>query len=160
MTKKKNNKDAGVLPALSRLTGIILTGTITILLGAAVLPGIFGIRTYSIVTGSMEPVIPVGSMVYVQPVDADDIQAGDIIAFERNSTVVVHRAVENNKSEQILITKGDANAQEDLEETAYLQIIGKVVYHIPYYGLFAQSISHVPGKIAVILILSLGLYLI
>ena len=44
---------------------------------------------------SMEPTLPVDSLVYVEPADPAEIQPREIVAFWRDGTVVTHRVVEN-----------------------------------------------------------------
>ena len=46
-----------------------------------VLPGIFGYHMYHVLSGSMEPEMPVGSLIYVHEEKPEDIEEQDIIAF-------------------------------------------------------------------------------
>ena len=55
---------------------------------------------------------------------------GDIITFHNGDTVVTHRVVKKEKD--IFITKGDANKTEDPVPAEASQIIGRVVFHLPY----------------------------
>ncbi len=50
-------------------------------LGSAVVPRVLGVQPYAIVSGSMEPAYPTGSLVYAQPVAGEDLQVGDVAAF-------------------------------------------------------------------------------
>lgn len=59
-------------------------------------------------------------------------EKGDIITFHNGDTVVTHRVVKKEKD--IFITKGDANKTEDPVPAEASQIIGRVVFHLPYLG--------------------------
>lgn len=72
-------------------------------------------------SGSMEPVLQVGDIIIITPVDPNEIYAspwdGDIIVFfrpghkGRGDAIIVHRAIE--RVEGGFVTKGDANAVAD-----------------------------------------------
>ena len=55
---------------------------------AAVLyiPRLMGLKTYKVLSGSMEPEYHVGSVVYVEKSLIDDIEVGDVITFYINDT--------------------------------------------------------------------------
>ena len=74
------------------------------------LPGLFGIRPYVVYSGSMEPKIPTGAVVFIKE-GAYSPETGDIITFHNEDTVVTHRVVK--KEEGTFITKGDANKNAD-----------------------------------------------
>ena len=65
---------------------------------------------YVVLSGSMEPEIPTGSVVVVDG-RKKEWNPGDVITYRRGNMVVTHRIVE--KSEEGYCTKGDANAEED-----------------------------------------------
>ena len=79
---------------------------------------VFGYRPYFIMSGSMEPTIKTYQLVLAVPVEPDDVQVGDIITYDRYSTVsnlikqtVIHRVVSIDDKE--VICKGDHNACAD-----------------------------------------------
>ena len=104
-------------------------------------------RLFSVNSGSMEPVIPLGSLVVVVPVN--EYQASDVITFrsERKAKeTATHRIVEVVKNEETgkisFKTKGDANENADSEEIVLSRVVGKVVTIIPLLGYilsFAQT---------------------
>lgn len=54
-----------------------------------------GLTPYAVLTGSMEPELPVGSLVYIRDVDPSDVKPGDAITFELESgTLVTHEVFE------------------------------------------------------------------
>lgn len=48
--------------------GMVLVALALVGLGSAVVPRVLGVQPYAIVSGSMEPAYPTGSLVYAQPV--------------------------------------------------------------------------------------------
>lgn len=90
-----------------------------------------GTKVYAVATGSMEPEISKGSVVFVRPQPA--YQEGDVItAFLTGEQTFTHRIVETN-GEQVY-TKGDANLTIDPIPTPKSRIVGKVLFHLPLLG--------------------------
>ena len=116
------------------VTDILL---VIVLVIAAVLyiPRLMGLKTYKVLSGSMEPEYHVGSVVYVGKSSIDDIEVGDVITFYINdNTVVTHRVIDKDNDTESFHTKGDANETEDGGSVAYDKVVGKVVLNVPYLG--------------------------
>ena len=112
-------------------------------------PRVFGYQIYTVVSGSMEPEIPVGSLLYIQKEEPEGIEAGEVIAFygaAESGAIITHRVVENRVVMGELITKGDANEREDVRPVAYGNVIGKVVLSLPGVGLVAEKVTSREGK--------------
>ena len=126
-----------------------------------VVPRAFGITCYTVLTGSMEPAVPVGSVVYAKPTEPAQLEAGDVIVFYdgRNEIPVTHRVVENQSSDGQVITKGDANSSVDIAPIPYSNIIGKVVLHLSVLGRLITPLGTTMGKIAMFLVLLGGFLL-
>ena len=78
---KNPAKGGKLVPALCNLIGmLLLLGVIALCLPLTV-PRIMGYEVYDVVSGSMEPAIPVGSAVLVKPTDAAQLQEGGIVAY-------------------------------------------------------------------------------
>ena len=155
---KKKSPAAAVLNVIG--TVIIVLAIILCLL--PVLPRLLGFSGYTILSGSMEPTIPVGSVVYSKAVDnPETLEVGDIVVFYEGlgDIPVVHRLVENRLSERELITQGDANNTEDLQPIPYQNVIGKVRFHVPHLGTILTPLSTMGGKISVIALIIGGLLL-
>nr|WP_288678896.1 signal peptidase I [uncultured Clostridium sp.] len=56
-----------------------------------------GFRTYSILSGSMEPEINTGDLAIVKSIDFEDVKVGDIITFKYEGKVVTHRVLKKMK---------------------------------------------------------------
>ena len=113
--KKKERKKTGRnVPAV--LCSSLGTLLLVLLIAACVpltVPRMLGYALYTVVSGSMEPAIPTGSLVYVEHVAPEDIEEGDVIAFYDAvdvASVITHRVVTNSTVMGEFVTKGDANA--------------------------------------------------
>ena len=125
-------------------------------------PRAAGFYIYTVVSGSMEPSIPVGSLLYIQNARPEDMEENDIIAFyggKDAGAVITHRVVENRTLMGEFITKGDANAKEDIVPVPYSDFIGIVRVSIPKAGKAAQVFSSAPGKIAAASLIGLAVIL-
>lgn len=99
-------------------------------------PSFFGIKTYVIISGSMEPNINIGDLVVAQKTKGD-LEVGDIISYRKGHSVITHRISQKNNDEngeKIYKTKGDNNNTEDSEEIKTEDIEGKVIKVIPKIG--------------------------
>lgn len=142
--------------ALCNILGILIFAAV---IGSSLLltvPKIFGYEIYNVVSGSMEPEIPVGSLILVTPVRPESLAEGDIIAFESAGSVVTHRVAENKKLEGELITKGDANEKEDIRPVPYAGVIGLVKRHVPYMGGYMEICTTNIGKVYMICFAACG----
>ncbi len=148
--KKTQKKLQKLLVYFSKTLGsLVIIGVILVLIPLS-LPRLFGFETYNIVSGSMEPEIPVGSLVLVKYKEPKEIEENEIITFYSNGTVVTHRVTNNNYFEGKITTKGDANQGEDISDTSYNEIIGIVVQHYPYLGALGEYLSTSSGKLLAI----------
>jgi len=123
------------------------------------MPRIFGIEIYGILTGSMDPACPTGSLVYVKSVNPESLQEKDIVTFQKGNLVITHRVVKNDVQKEELITKGDANNANDIQPVAYEQIKGKVALTVPLLGYLALRLNSAAGISVCVIILALGLML-
>lgn len=113
----------------------MLTIVILVVVSAFTLPRAFGIKPFVVLSGSMEPTIPTGSLVFVDT-KYTDVQVDDIITFGlstgKKSVMVTHRV--NDIQDGMIQTKGDNNDEPDgwLDPEA---VIGVVKLHIPWLGI-------------------------
>lgn len=106
------------------------------LIKPGVTPDFFGYKTFSIISGSMEPKIVVDDIVIVKNVDKNQIKVNDIITFETENEIITHRVIKIELIDNKLIytTKGDSNEVTDIEKIEFNQIEGKYVGKIPKIG--------------------------
>ena len=135
--------------ALKRTWDIVSTVLVVLIVIFAVLivgVRLFDIQVYSVISGSMEPEYPVGSLIYVKEVDPSEIEVGDVITYVLpNDTPSTHRVVRIDDENQHFYTKGDANAVEDGAPVHYKNLIGTPVFKIPLLGYIAYYVQHPPG---------------
>ena len=105
------------------------------------IPAIFGYKPLVVISGSMEPKLKVGSILYYHKEDINNFEKGDILVYTTKSYIISHRIVEI--SEDGFITKGDANKTIDSNEVFKEQVLGKGVnWCIPLLGYYSDYIYH------------------
>ncbi len=134
-------KPRGILHYLSvGLSAGLLAFVALIAVLAIVVPAVTGSTPMTILTGSMTPTYPPGTLVIVQPVDPDTLNIGDPITYQIESgkpAVVTHRIIavtSVSDGTRTFTTQGDANNTADSNPVLGAQIRGKVWYSIPYLG--------------------------
>ncbi len=131
------------------LSGIILL-VLAVLAGLLIIPKLMGYEEMAVLTGSMEPNYPVGSLIFVKEIAPDQLEVGDVITYRLDSdTVVTHRIVEIDKEAQTVTTKGDANSSNDGSPVPYSEIVGKAHFKIPYLGYVSMNIKTPKGIMAI-----------
>ena len=148
-----------MLPSLCNLLGTLILLLVIVSCLPLILPRLIGYEIYEVVSGSMEPEIPVGSVIYVKEADPGDIEEKEVIVFWSGSSVVTHRVVQNRMVEGEFVTKGDANAAEDMRAVPYSELIGRVAYHFPWAGRLMTLYTSKIGKVYVILTAACGVML-
>ncbi len=123
----------------SGFSSFALVAIVLVALGMIVVPLAIGATPFTVLTGSMEPSMPPGSLVVTRPVDPDTIDIGDVVTYQLRSNepeVVTHRVVGvgfGTGGERVFVTRGDANDVND-EPVRAVQVRGVVAYHLPYLG--------------------------
>ena len=134
---------------------------ITIILSVAVLlvasllpiPGNYQIKV--VLSGSMEPAIHTGSVVVIKPVD--NYKIDDIITFGKDTKKDIpttHRIVEMRvlSGEMLYKTKGDANNAADSQEVKESEVVGKMLFSVPYAGYLIDFARQPTGFILLVII--------
>ncbi len=107
-------------------------------------------------SGSMEPALPMGSLVVIQ--SSDEYLVGDVIAFKYQTAtgeqLVIHRIhkVSPNLEEKSYVTKGDANQNYEPEVVLNSAVLGKVTVLIPHVGWWLAQLKNGYGILAAIFI--------
>lgn len=111
-------------------------------------------RAYIVESGSMEPALKVGSIVFTQT--ANVYTSGDIITFETSSkdNLVTHRIVDvvSENGQLVYQTKGDANEEADSALVPSEKIVGKSFLAVPYLGYFADFVRTPRGFVIFVVI--------
>ena len=129
-------------------------------------PSILGYSFFRVMTGSMEPDMPVGSLIVVEETPMQDLGEGDVISFYSRDpslmgAVNTHRIVDISKDEEAYLfqTKGDANNVVDRYITREEDVIGKVVFTSLIMGKMIRLASN-PMIFLPLIVLPLAIMLI
>ena len=114
-----------------------------------------GFMMFRVVTGSMEPTIPVGGLLLTRQVGIESIQVNDIICFRTQvaeiwGKIVTHRVVGIEQTQLgavLLETKGDANLVSDGMYVDHANFLGKVIWHTKDKSLMAGVLTLFTSKI-------------
>jgi len=106
---------------------------------AAGIPVLAGMRSFTVMSGSMEPALGVGDVVVTKPMAAQDVRPGDVITFkdpDHHNRMLTHRVTTVHLAGErvLLATKGDANNRAERWSTPAGGRVGRVVYHLPLVG--------------------------
>jgi len=129
------------------LTWTVILSSSAALMVSVLIPRIAGATPYDVLTGSMRPDLPPGTLVVVRPTPIEEISIGDVITYQLDSgkpTVVTHRVVGigvDIEGERVLQTQGDANEKVDPEPVGEVQIKGELWYSAPQLGHLHQIIT-------------------
>lgn len=124
-----------MLRKICNILSTTMLGIMGLIAAVLILPNLIGFKSMAVLSGSMEPNISVGSIVFVREVEADTLEVGDVISYRLSgTTAVTHRINSIDPATQQFITKGDANESVDSAPISANQIMGKVMFHLPLLG--------------------------
>ncbi|RLF86648.1 signal peptidase I [Thermococci archaeon] len=107
---------------------------------------LLGFKSVVVLTDSMEPMISPFSLVIVSP--ESDIKIGDVILYEvelsKKKYKVLHRVIDikEKKGQIVYITKGDNRRYADAWYVNRENIIGKLLFSLPYLGYVSYYGAH------------------
>lgn len=138
---------------VKKICNILSTIVLILLLGVAatiLAPMLLGYKEMAVLSGSMEPNIPVGSIVYVKPMEASQLEVGDVCTYmlADGSNYVTHRVISIDPENQTLVTQGDANESPD-GDVAFSQVLGEAQFHLPYLGYITINAKTPKGIMAI-----------
>lgn len=135
--------------SVKNILKIVSYGMIALLLLLAfLLAGVrlLGLEIYTVLSPSMEPNYPTGSLIYVKEVDPAQLQEQDVITFRLSGeSTATHRIIGVNPENQTFRTKGDNNDTPDGRPVAFHEVIGTPVFCVPLLGYLAAFIQAPPG---------------
>lgn len=129
--KKALSGVTSLLYVILLISSILLSGSVVLQkINGVQTPMVFGWGVARVLTGSMEPAIPVGSMIVIQ--EQDGYGVADVVTYENGQgRSVTHRIISVRGNE--IVAQGDANNAADAPFKED-QIIGKVRLIIPEGG--------------------------
>lgn len=136
---------------VGKLISTTLICVVILLSAALLLLSVFGVRFFTVCTGSMYPTYPVGSVIVVCPTEFSELEKGDVITFlSGGNTAVTHRIYQIDRDNKTVSTKGDNNNVEDNNSVTEDRILGRVVFSIKYLGYVSIFADTVFGKTVII----------
>lgn len=150
------------IATICNVVGGLLLIVVILLCIPLTIPRLGGYQIYTVVSGSMEPAIPIGSLVYVHQVEPAEVEEKEVIAFYSSTdsgAIITHRVVKNRVVSGEIVTKGDANDAQDPMPVEYEQVLGKVTLSIPTLGGVLSMFATVQGKIAAGCLIGIALLL-
>jgi len=116
------------------------------------LPMPFGIGAATVLSGSMEPEMSKGDLIFVKK--TDDIAVDDIVVYDNGSELIVHRVIKIE--DDMVTTQGDANPSADAPiNIKYIK--GEIVFTVPFVG---KIIDFIKTPVGTIIILALAIALL
>ncbi len=120
-------------------SAVLLLAALALAAITVVVPRLAGGSAWTILTGSMRPDLPPGTLVVTRPTPAEEIAVGAVITFQLRPgepEVVTHRvvAVGATDGETVFTTQGDANPTPDPEPVRAAQVRGELWYSVPFVG--------------------------
>ena len=117
-------------------------------------PSVFGFTRTVVMSGSMEPTIPVGSMAITMKQDTYEV--GDVIMYWNSdyNLYILHRIVEDTPNG--FITQGDANERPDSQFVKYDQIVGKCIFFSAALGKFMALLGRpwvIPALVVILVLI-------
>ena len=124
-----------IVKKVCSISSTILLIALALIAAALFVPKFLGYDQFAVLSGSMEPNIHVGAIVYAKEADPETLEVGDVITYQiSGDTMVTHRIVAIDEAATSVTTKGDANEAEDASPVSYENIVGKYAFNIPYLG--------------------------
>ena len=127
----------------------IMIAALGVLAALFFVPKILGYQELAVLTGSMEPELPVGALAYVKKTEPETLKPGDVIAYRlSDGTMVTHRITEVSPETRSVTTKGDANDAADAAPVSYDSVVGKLRFSLPFLGFAGIYIRRPAGMAA------------
>jgi len=160
MSNLKTKKDPirrriNVLTTILLVFAVLLCLTVTIQVLSKGYVNLFGYSMFRVVTGSMEPTIPVGSLLLCKQVDMDAVQVGDIICFRARESAILGQMVTHRVTgiftaadgSLLFETRGDANLAADGFMVSQINFVGKVTWYTGANSVLSSILSFFSNKI-------------
>lgn len=127
----------------------VLLWAVPALLIAILVSELAGVRYLCVLSPSMEPELPVGSLVVIVPVKPERVAPGDNLAYVTGGNVVTHKVLLNDPAGRTLKTKGIAGKLEDAP-VPYEAVLGIEKLCVPGAGRIAAALKTPAGKVALL----------
>jgi signal peptidase len=141
---------------LDRVINGVLVLIIVVALFIVFAPRFYYFKVAVVMSGSMAPAIPTGSLAFTGAIATEDIKVGDVIAFnadEKATDSTSHRVMEIiNDNGLFFRTRGDANESDDPEFVPANKVRGRILFSIPRLGrLFLSAVGYIKSQFGMII---------
>ncbi len=154
-TEKENeHRTSGIIASVVLIVAVLLAAIVSVQVLTRGYVTLAGNSLFRVVTGSMEPTMPVGTLLLCRQTPIEQIQQGDIVCYQatdeaRAGKIITHRVVEvciDANGEVLLKTKGDANVAADSDLVSQTNLIGRVAWFSGKDNVVNKLLSFVSGK--------------
>ena len=120
-------------------------------------PVLFGMRSFAVLSGSMEPLLSTGDVVVDEPIGPRQVRVGDVVTFAdpgHRGRRITHRvrSVHITGARARFVTKGDANDSVERWDMDAHGRLGRVVYRVPMVGYLVAHLGDPRAKLALIVV--------
>lgn len=135
-------KALGTAARVARCSALLVL--VALVAAVVVVPRASGAETFTVLGGSMRPVLEPGDLVVVRPTESAEIGIGSVVTFQLESgdpAVTTHRVVSqgvDRRGGSVFLTRGDDNNAADPVWIKEAQLRGTVWYSVPYAGYAAN----------------------
>lgn len=129
-------------------------GVLALAVGAFVALAVGGWRVHAVLTSSMAPTIPAGSLAILEPVEPEALGPGEVIVFRHpydpDGALIAHRVTVVVRSNEAVgfATRGDANARSDSWVVSAGDVEGRLRAHLPGVGAAVDRAGQSPLLLA------------
>jgi signal peptidase len=128
------------------LSAAVLVAVLALAAVLIVVPRIAGATPLTVLTNSMAPGLPPGTLLYVLPVEADEVHIGDVVTYQIRSddpALITHRVTgitPSSDGETTFTFQGDDNGSAD-EPVVPGQIKARLWYAVPFAGFVNTTVN-------------------
>ena len=129
------------------VSAVLLILVVALGFAVIVIPALTESVPLTVLTSSMEPGLPPGTLLIVRQVSPADIRLGDVVTYQIRSddpAVITHRIIEittSTSGERSFTLQGDNNGAPDADPVREVQVQGRVWYALPYLGWVNNAMS-------------------
>jgi len=146
------------------LSGALLVLVLALATIIVALPALTGSTPLTVLTQSMEPGLPPGTLVVVKPTDVNDMRIGQVLTYQIESgqpALVSHRIISKtigSNGATTFLTQGDNNDLADPLPVQEIQIVGTIWYAVPWLG-YVNTVINGEARQLVVPLAAGGLFL-
>ena len=146
--RRPKKRERGLLSYIGVALSVVLLVLVAALAIIVIaLPAIVHGSALTVLTNSMAPKLPPGTLIVIRPTPINAIHIGQVMTYQIKSgspAVISHRVIERKISTKdgstTFITKGDNNALAD-PPVREVQVKGTLWYSIPYLGYVNNAVN-------------------